>query len=274
MVPASTFEVRYSVPLVRHSKQLCLGHLDDRQHLAAFRDERFINGPHDSEGAPKPNPLEPVEPAFDHEPIAQLRRAAVIDFGPDDHRILLVLGHLREAEPELFGEKSPRDFDEAQVGDVMNDGGAVRIEEHHLHVGADARRAFVQHAKPSFRKRLLKQRNLSRAEWCLRRCAVPSAAPEGRASARPIARVDLPFRGGLLREFAQCRKRTCGSMSLRRGASMACQFSECAARPRSSGVSHLSSSELTAAATSGTVTAFMQRKSIGHSRRKQGLHST
>ncbi len=121
--------------------------------------ERFIDGPHDPEGAPKPDPLELVEPAFDHEPVAQFRRAAVIDLGPDDDRILLVFGHLGEAEPELFGQKGPRDFDEAQVGDVMNDGGAVRIEEHHLHVGADAGRAFVQHAKPSFRKRSLKQRN-------------------------------------------------------------------------------------------------------------------
>ena len=55
-----------------------------------------------SERAPKPDPLEPVEPAFDHEAVAQLGRAAVIDLGPDDDRILLVSGHLREAEPELL----------------------------------------------------------------------------------------------------------------------------------------------------------------------------
>ena len=38
--------------------------------------------------------------------------------------------------------------------------------------------------------------------------------------------------------------------------------------------SHLASIDSTAAATSSALTAFMQRKSIGHSRRKQGLHST
>ena len=40
------------------------------------------------------------------------------------------------------------------------------------------------------------------------------------------------------------------------------------------GVCHRSSWAETAATTSSTLTAFMQRKSIGHSRRKQGLHST
>ena len=37
---------------------------------------------------------------------------------------------------------------------------------------------------------------------------------------------------------------------------------------------HLASIDSTAPATSSALTAFMQRKSIGHSRRKQGLHST
>ena len=37
---------------------------------------------------------------------------------------------------------------------------------------------------------------------------------------------------------------------------------------------HLASIDSTAPATSSPLTAFMQRKSIGHSRRKQGLHST
>ena len=38
--------------------------------------------------------------------------------------------------------------------------------------------------------------------------------------------------------------------------------------------SHLASIDRTAPATSSVVMAFMQRKSIGHSRRKHGLHST
>jgi hypothetical protein len=147
------------VPFVRHPKQLRLGHLNDRQHLAAIRDERFIDGAQDSERAPKPDPLEPVEPAFDDEAVAQPGRAPVIDLGPDDHWVFLILGHLGEAKSELLGEMSSRDFDKTQVGNVMNHGGAIRIEEHHLHVSADAGRAFVQHAKPSFRKRSLKQRN-------------------------------------------------------------------------------------------------------------------
>ena len=236
------------VPVIRHPEQLCLGHLDDRQHLTAFRDQRVISRPHDAEGAPKPDPLELVEPAFDHEPVAQFRRAAVIDLGPDDHRILLVLGHLREAEPELFGEKGPRDFDEAQVGDVMNDGGAVRIEEHHLHVGADARRAFVQHAKPSFRKRSLKQRNCQVRD--IRRLAV---AP---------------------RLLGWDGHDACYSRLACRGVRAKLSCPKARGWPRSRGPSHIFSSEETDSATSPAVTAFMQRKSIGHSRRKQGLHST
>jgi len=100
-----------------------------------------------------------IEAAFHHEPIAEFRCAPVIDFGPDHHRIFLGLGHLREAEAELFGEKGARNFDEAQVSDVMDDRGAIGIEKHHLQFGANERRIFVQHAKPSFRKRSLKQRN-------------------------------------------------------------------------------------------------------------------
>ena len=38
--------------------------------------------------------------------------------------------------------------------------------------------------------------------------------------------------------------------------------------------SHFASIDSTAPATSSALTAFMQRKSIGHLRRKQGLHST
>ena len=148
-----------SIPLVRDPQQFPLRHLNDREHLAAFGDQRFVDRAHDPERAPEPDALQAIEPAFHHEPIAQFRRAPVIDFRPDHHRIFLRLGHLGEAEPEFFGEKGARDFDEAQVGDVMDDGGAVGIEKHHLQLGADARRIFVQHAKPSFRKRSLKQRN-------------------------------------------------------------------------------------------------------------------
>ena len=150
------------VPLLWYPKHLCLGHLDEYQHLAAFRDKGIISGPHYLKRAPKPDPPEPIKPAFDDELVSEHCRAAVVDFGANNDRILLVLGHLREAEPELFGKKRPRNFDETQVGDVMNNGCAIRIEEHNLHIGSDARSVFVQHAKRSFRKRFSKQCNCLR----------------------------------------------------------------------------------------------------------------
>jgi len=52
----------------------------------------------------------------------------------------VVLGHLREGETELFGKKGTRDFDETQISDVRDDASAIGIEEHHLHLCANARR--------------------------------------------------------------------------------------------------------------------------------------
>src|SRR5438270_403116 len=78
-----------------------------------------------------------------HCPDSSVSRAAPAnDVGANDHRIFLRLGHGGEAEPECRGEQGARDFDEPQVSDVMDDGGAIRIEEHHLHFGANPRRFF------------------------------------------------------------------------------------------------------------------------------------
>src|SRR5438046_2314009 len=101
--------IRNSIPVppVWHTKHLRLGHLDDCQHLAALRDKSIISGPDNLKRAAKPDPPKPIKPAFDDEPVPKPGRAAIIDLGPDNDRIRLVLGHLREAEPKLFGEKRP-----------------------------------------------------------------------------------------------------------------------------------------------------------------------
>src|SRR5205823_11947690 len=52
------------------------------------------------------------------------------------------------------------------------------------------------------------------------------------------------------------------------------QFGDVAGLVCAREVCHRSSCAETAATTSSTLTAFMQRKSIGHSGGKQGLHST
>jgi hypothetical protein len=38
----------------------------------------------------------------------------------------------------LFRQERPGDFDKAEVDDVVDDGGAVRVEEHHLNGRLDA----------------------------------------------------------------------------------------------------------------------------------------
>src|SRR2546423_417614 len=158
--------------------------------IAPFRDQDFIRSPDNFEGAPKPDAFETVEPAFDREFVAELRRAPIIDLGPNDHRIFLCFRHRAESEPELLGQQGASDFDETEVSDVVDDRGAVCVEKHYLHFGANPGRIFFQHEV---------------------------------------------------------------------------QFSETAELPATAGVCHRSSWVETAAATSSTLTAFMQRKSIGPS---------
>ena len=77
----------------------------------------------------------------------ELRRAPIIDFRPDDDGVFLVLGHGGEPEAEFAGEKGARNFDETEVGDVMDDCGAVGVEEHDLHFGLNSWRVGVQHSR-------------------------------------------------------------------------------------------------------------------------------
>ena len=82
---------------------------------------RLIGRADDSKRTPETDALEPVEPAFDDELIAQFRPAPIIDLRPDDDRISFALGHLDKRQSQFFGEERARDFDETQVGDVVDD---------------------------------------------------------------------------------------------------------------------------------------------------------
>src|SRR2546421_3715383 len=66
-----------TIPIFRHAQQFCVRHLDNGKHLPAFRDQDFIRSPDNFEGAPKPDAFETVEPAFDREFVAELRRAPI-----------------------------------------------------------------------------------------------------------------------------------------------------------------------------------------------------
>src|SRR5437762_6503071 len=54
-----------TIPLLWKPEQLPFRHLDESEHLAAFRDERLIAGSPDLKGTPKADALQSVEPAFD-----------------------------------------------------------------------------------------------------------------------------------------------------------------------------------------------------------------
>src|SRR5207249_10175660 len=144
-----------------------------------FGDQGDLCWPGTSESAPEWHALQLSKPAIDHESVAQLSRAAIIDLRPDNDRISLGCRYLGERKSQLFRKLRPRDCDKTAIRNVRGHTAAIGVEEHHLHFGSDA------------------------------------------------------WRVGIHRKI-----------------------------------------DITASTTSGTVTVFMHRKSIGHSRKKHGLHST
>ena len=131
-------------PGFRKSKQFRRRHFDDREHLAGFHDQGVISWPHDSERAPKSRAIESIEPTLDHEPVAQFGATSIIDLRADNDRIYFGLGHFGEGKAKLFRQKRARYLDEAQISDVVHHTTAVRVEKHHLHFCANARR-FMTH---------------------------------------------------------------------------------------------------------------------------------
>src|SRR6202140_1642423 len=146
------FGCRIFFPVFRKTQKFSRWHLDKGQRLAAFGDQRIIFRTNDAECAPKSRPFQLVEPAFDHESIAEFGGASIVDLSAHDDGIFFVFDHLREAEAEFLSEQRPSDLDEAQIGDVVHDASAIGIEKHYSHFGANAWRIGGEHAEQSFRK--------------------------------------------------------------------------------------------------------------------------
>ena len=115
------------------------GHLDEGKHLAALDDEGVIAAAADIEGAPEAHALDGLEAAMGDEDIAEGGGFAVIDLRADDDGVLAAGGHGAEAHADLLGEEGAGDLDDAEVGEVVDDGGAVRVEEHDLGFGLNGR---------------------------------------------------------------------------------------------------------------------------------------
>lgn len=113
-------------------------HLDDGEHLPRGDDECAVGGAANLEGAPKAEAVHAFQPTVDDELVAEHGGFAVVDFGADDDGVDVGARHVHEAHAELLGEQGAGDLDEAEVGDVVDDGGAIGVEEHDLHGDFDA----------------------------------------------------------------------------------------------------------------------------------------
>src|SRR5207253_3220234 len=127
------------LPILRQAKQFSPWHLHQGQHLPAFYDQCIIARSNDFEAAPESSAVQLVQPSIYHELVRQLGGAAIVNFRADDDGISLSFGHFRQSQAELFREKSPGGFDKTQVGDVVHDSTAIRIEKHHLQFSANSR---------------------------------------------------------------------------------------------------------------------------------------
>src|ERR1044071_1110589 len=125
--------------MLRHTKHLSRRHLDQRQHLATLRDQRGVLWTHDAECAPETRTVYAIQPGFDHQLVAKLCSAPIIDLCVDHHRVPLVLGHLHKREPKLLSKMCTRRLDTAQICDVRYNTSTIGIEEHYLHICANTR---------------------------------------------------------------------------------------------------------------------------------------
>src|SRR5215472_2315639 len=129
------FVVRF--PMLRQTQQLSGRHLDQCKHLAALRDQCVVFWTRDAECAPEPRALYAIQPALNHQPVAELGCASIIDLSADYDRIRLLLHHLHERETELLRKMCARDLNKTQVRNIGDNASAIGIEKHYLDVCAN-----------------------------------------------------------------------------------------------------------------------------------------
>src|SRR4051794_2234621 len=123
--------------MLRQTQQFSGRHLDQCERLTALCDQRVVLWALDTECAPEPRALCPIEPAFDYQPVAEPCRASIVDLGADYNRIASLLRHLHDGEPELLGQVCARYLNEPQISDIGYNAAAIRVEKHYLHVCAN-----------------------------------------------------------------------------------------------------------------------------------------
>src|SRR6266568_1664943 len=73
------FVVRF--PMLRQTQHFSRRHLDHRERLAVLGDQRVVLWTRDAECAPESRALYAIQPALNHQPVAEPRRASIIDLG-------------------------------------------------------------------------------------------------------------------------------------------------------------------------------------------------
>lgn len=126
-------------PIRGQRDRFSIGHPNDAKHLPGLRNERAVGGAFDLKRAPKAKPLDACEPPFNDQPVGKPRGLLVVNLGPEHDWIHIPFGHARKTHPELLSEQGSCNLDEPQVGDIMDDPGAIGVEKHHLQFRRDSR---------------------------------------------------------------------------------------------------------------------------------------
>src|SRR6478672_10655806 len=158
--------------MLRQTQQFSRRHLDQRKHLTALGNQRFVIWSCDSKCAPESRALRLIKPSLNHQPITEFGCTAIINFGAYYHRIGLLFGHLCKDETKFLDEMCARDLDETQISDIRDDASAIGIEKHHLHFCADlqwghGRLSNFKFEISKFARRCLVRRK--RMKWLFRR---------------------------------------------------------------------------------------------------------
>lgn len=135
-------------PLGGNTQRLTGRHRDEGERLAGG-DQRDAVGLADHfESAPETGASEFIEAAPDGDPVAEARRAFVINLGAGDDRENLGLGHRQKVHSHESGKACAASFDHPQVSEIMDDSAAVGIEKHDFFAGFKGRHG-TGHGKTS-----------------------------------------------------------------------------------------------------------------------------
>ena len=110
-----------------------------------------------------------ADPAADKQAFADLAWREVIDFGAQDDRIEPGLDHLAQGHAHFFSHDGARFLDKAQVSEVVHDGGAVRVVEHHGDLVLDAGKVRGGHFESLTAGPARRQSKISENSICTRR---------------------------------------------------------------------------------------------------------